>query len=140
MYRLAESHGVRHTAHATHGRNDRNVVLRVQRGCELHDAFRGISVVVNDKYFHITCLPESKFFKKLYFLKLANRYNKDIVSSLNLKPNQTFLVNKYKMQAGYFTEKELRKILQELRDLDVNYKNGLIDLEIGLESILCGYC
>ena len=79
-------------------------------------------------------------FKKLYFLKLATRYNKDIVTSLNLKPNQTFLVNKYKMQAGYFTEKELRKILQELRDLDVNYKNGLIDLEIGLESILCGYC
>ena len=79
-------------------------------------------------------------FKKLYFLKLATRYNKDIVTSLNLKPNQTFLVNKYKMQAGYFTEKELRIILQELRDLDVNYKNGLIDLEIGLESILCGYC
>ena len=25
-------------------------------------------------------------------------------------------------------------------DLDANYKNGLIDLEIGLESILCGYC
>ena len=79
-------------------------------------------------------------FKKLYFLKLATRYNKDIVSSLNLKPNQTFLVNKYKMQAGYFTEKELRIILQELRDLDVNYKNGLIDLGIGLEAILCGYC
>ena len=79
-------------------------------------------------------------FKKLYFLKLAIRYNKDIVSSLNLKPNQTFLVNKYKTQAGYFTEKELRKILQEIRDLDVNYKNGLIDLEIGLEAILCSYC
>ena len=71
---------------------------------------------------------------------MSIRYNKDIVISLNLKPNQTFLVNKYKIQAGYFTEKELRIILQELRDLDANYKNGLIDLEIGLESILCGYC
>ena len=68
------------------------------------------------------------------------RYNKDIISSLNLKPNQTFLVNKYKTQAKYFEEKELKEILQNLRDLDYNYKNGLIDLQVGLESILCKYC
>lgn len=79
-------------------------------------------------------------FKKLYFLKLATKYNKDIVTSLSLKPNQTFLVNKYKTQSKYFTEKELKDVLQALRDLDVNYKNGLIDLEIGLEAILCNYC
>ena len=79
-------------------------------------------------------------FKKLYFLKLATKYNKDIVTSLNLKPNQTFLVNKYKTQAKYFSEKELKDVLQALRDLDVNYKNGLIDLEVGLEAILCNYC
>ena len=79
-------------------------------------------------------------FKKLYFLKLATKYNKDIVSSLNLKPNQTFLVNKYKAQSRYFSEKELKEILQSLRDLDFNYKNGLIDLQVGLEAILCNYC
>lgn len=79
-------------------------------------------------------------FKKLYFTKLALKYNKDIISSLDLKPNQTFLVNKYKAQANYFQEKELRDILQSLRDLDYNYKNGTIDLQIGLESILCRYC
>lgn len=79
-------------------------------------------------------------FKKLYFLKLANKYNKDIVTSLSLKPNQTFLVNKYKNQAKYFTEEELKEVLQALRDLDVNYKNGLIDLQVGLEAILCNYC
>lgn len=79
-------------------------------------------------------------FKKLYFTKLALRYNKDIISSLSLKPNQTFLVNKYKMQAKYFQERELRDILQSLRDLDYNYKNGIIDLQVGLESILCRYC
>ncbi len=79
-------------------------------------------------------------FKKLYFTKLAVKNNKDLVSSLNLKPNQTFLTGKYKMQAGYFKESELKKILQELRDLDYNYKNGLIDLNIGLEAILCRYC
>lgn len=61
-------------------------------------------------------------FKKLYFTKLALKYNKDMVSSLNLRPNQTFLVNKYKMQASYFTEDELRGILQDLRDLDCDYK------------------
>lgn len=79
-------------------------------------------------------------FKKLYFTKLALKNNKDLVASLNLKPNQTFLTGKYKMQAGYFKESELKKILQELRDLDYNYKNGLIDLNIGLEAILCRYC
>lgn len=79
-------------------------------------------------------------FKKLYFTILAQKDNKDLVQVLNLKPNQTFLVNKYKMQAKYFKERELRKILQELIDLDYNYKAGNIDLEIGLESILCAYC
>ena len=37
-------------------------------------------------------------------------------------------------------QKELKDVLQALRDLDVNYKNGLIDLEVGLEAILCNYC
>lgn len=79
-------------------------------------------------------------FKKIYFTTLCLKYNKDIISSLNLKPNQTFLVNKYKNQTRYFKENELKEILEALRDLDYNYKNGLIDLEIGLESILCFYC
>ena len=79
-------------------------------------------------------------FKKLYFVKLSLKYNKDIISSLNLKPNQTFLVNKYKTQAGYFQEKELQNMLQNLRDLDFQYKLGIIDLQVGLETILCKYC
>lgn len=79
-------------------------------------------------------------FKKLYFVKLAIKYNQDIISSLNLKSNQTFLVNKYKTQAKYFGEIELKNILQSLRDLDYQYKNGVIDLQIGLETILCQYC
>lgn len=79
-------------------------------------------------------------FKKLYFTKLSERFNKNIVESLNLKPNQTFLTSKYKKQASYFEEKTLRDILQALTDLDVNYKTGLIDLDIGLEAILCNYC
>ncbi len=61
-------------------------------------------------------------FKKLYLVKLSLKYQKDIISSLNLKPNQTFLVNKYKTQASYFKEVELRDILQDLRDLDTDYK------------------
>lgn len=79
-------------------------------------------------------------FKKLYFVELSLKYNKDIISSLNLKPNQTFLVNKYKMQAKYFKETELKNILQDLRNLDYQYKIGQIDLQIGLETILCKYC
>ena len=79
-------------------------------------------------------------FKRIYLTKIAIKNNKDIITSLNLKPNQTFLVNKYKMQSKYFEEKELKNILQSLRDLDYNYKIGLIDLQIGLESIICRYC
>ena len=78
-------------------------------------------------------------FKKLYLTKFAINTKRDVASSLDLKPNQTFLVNKYKAQANYFSLKELRRILQELCDLDYKYKIGLIDLQVGLESILCAY-
>ena len=79
-------------------------------------------------------------FKKLYITSVAIREKKEISTSLNLKPNQMFLINKYKNQARYFKEKELRKILEELINLDYNYKNGLIDLQLGLETILCENC
>lgn len=79
-------------------------------------------------------------FKKLYIVKLCEKYNQNVTESLNLKPNQTFLVSKYKQQSSYFKEQELRKIIEELINLDSNYKIGQIDLTIGLESILCRYC
>lgn len=79
-------------------------------------------------------------FKKIYITKMALNTNKDLASSLNLKPNQMFLTTKYKIQSKYFSEKDLRNILQELCDLDYNFKNGKIDLQIGLETILCKYC
>ena len=79
-------------------------------------------------------------FKKLYLCKLAIKSNRDIATSIGLKPNQTFLVNKYKKQLNYFEEKNLRKLLDEFTNLDYNYKIGKIDLEVGLKSILCNYC
>ena len=79
-------------------------------------------------------------FKKLYIVKMALKSNENITEALKLKPNQTFLDSKYKSQAGYFGEIELRKILQELADLDYNYKIGLIDLNVGIEAVLCRYC
>lgn len=79
-------------------------------------------------------------FKKLYIIKIAEKYNEDVATAMNLKPNQLFLVSKYKTQARYFETKELREVLEALIDLDANYKIGLISLEIGLEAILCRYC
>ena len=79
-------------------------------------------------------------FKKLYLTNIAIYINKDIVTSLDLKPNQTFLVNKYKMQSKYFKQNELEAMLKDLCDLDYKSKNGLIDLQIGLETVLCNYC
>lgn len=79
-------------------------------------------------------------FKKLFLLKLAAKENRNLAESMNLKPNQMFLVTKYKKQADYFTLSELRNILVELINLDSDYKIGKIDINIGLESILCKYC
>ena len=78
-------------------------------------------------------------FKKIYLTKLAINTNKDVTNSLDLKPNQAFLANKYRQQANYFKLSELRRILQSFCDLDYKYKIGLIDLQTGLESILCAY-
>ena len=78
-------------------------------------------------------------FKKIYLTKICIEKNRDVLSVLKLKPNQTFLLSKYKRQAGYFKTNELRKILEELINLDKNYKTGLIDINIGLEAILCTY-
>ena len=78
-------------------------------------------------------------FKKLYLCQKAIEYNKDIVNALNLKPNQVFLVSKYKRQVSMF-KTDLREILNELVNLDYNSKIGNIDLEIGLRSIICRYC
>lgn len=79
-------------------------------------------------------------FRKLYLVKLANKYNRDLAQTMNLKPNQMFLTTKYKKQAEYFDITELEKILEEFINLDKNYKIGKIDLNIGLRSILCNYC
>lgn len=79
-------------------------------------------------------------FKKLYIVKISNEYKTNLAESMNLKPNQMFLTRKYSEQARYFSKEELRKIMEELINLDAGYKQGLIDLDIGLNAILCRYC
>lgn len=79
-------------------------------------------------------------FKKLYIVKIAEEYRKDLATSMKLKPNQLFLTTKYKMQATYFSKEEIENIMEEFINLDANYKVGLIDINIGLEAILCRYC
>lgn len=78
--------------------------------------------------------------KKIYIVKMCERDHRDIVEPLKLKANQTFLVNKYKRQAGYFSEEELKNILLQFISLDENYKSGNYDLNISLEGIICAYC
>ena len=79
-------------------------------------------------------------FKKIYLCTVAVKLNKDIITSLGLKANQTFLVPKYKKQATYFKTKELKQILKAFIDLDYKSKNGKLDIDVGLRSILCRYC
>ena len=79
-------------------------------------------------------------FKKLYLTKIAIKLNKDIAKSISLKPNQLFLVPKYKRQAASFGEDELINILKEITNLDYLAKNGRIDVMVGLKGILSKYC
>ncbi len=41
---------------------------------------------------------------------------------LNLKPNQAFLLGRYKSQASSFKEEEIRGMIDELIKLDTDYK------------------
>ena len=75
--------------------------------------------------------------KKIYLTILAEKYQANLAEALSLKPNQMFLTTKYKKQARYFKQEELKGILEQLIDLDYKAKQGLIDINIGLEAILC---
>ncbi len=79
-----------------------------------------------------------RHFKKLYYVKISEKDGgtQNIAEVLELKPNQMFLVSKYKRQATFFKEEELRKFLKGMLELDENYKNGNIDLLIGLETLI----
>lgn len=79
-------------------------------------------------------------FKKVYFVKLAILKKRNINEVLCLKPNQVFLISKYRKQAEYFELRDIKTILDELIELDWQYKAGLIDLEIGLKVLLCKNC
>jgi hypothetical protein len=71
---------------------------------------------------------------------MALKEKKNVQDVLDLKPNQTFLSTKYINQSRYFSEEEIRQLLDEIIDLDYKYKIGLIDIDVGLKSILCKNC
>lgn len=98
------------------------------------------NMIYNKEPIQVIFITLYRHFKKLYIIKLAIDEKKDIAEALSLKPNQMFLINKYKTQSGSFQKNELKMILNEMQELDFKSKIGLIDLNIGLESILCTYC
>ena len=77
-------------------------------------------------------------FKKLYIVQLSK--GKNVAQNLKLKPNQTFLVSKYQNQAKFFTQDEIRNLLNEFMYIDEASKSGNLDINVGLESVLCRYC
>jgi len=79
-------------------------------------------------------------FKKLYLYSEAVAQNKNIVNALNLKANQVFLVNKYKAQLSKLKVDTVKQVMEKLADLDYESKTGLLDLDIGIRTILCNYC
>ena len=107
----------------------------------ISEAIEVLNNLINNKEpIQVILITLYRHFKKLYIIKNCEKDNLDIIENLQLKQNQIFLINKYKKQAQYFKIETLEKILYELTKLDSNYKAGLINLEIGLEAILCNYC
>lgn len=75
-----------------------------------------------------------KHFKMLLLTKEALKEKKDVVRELNVKP---YPAKKYAQQCGNFTQDELIKIIKELAKLDVDSKNGKMDLKVGIQKIMC---
>lgn len=75
-----------------------------------------------------------KHFKMLLLSKEVLKEKKDVARELNVKP---YPAKKYAQQCGNFTYDELVKILKELAILDVDSKNGKMDLKVGLQKIIC---
>lgn len=77
-----------------------------------------------------------RHFKNLFLVKVCMQENKDIMANVpSIK--MPFLVKKYKEQASKFSIDELANILAKMYDLDIKSKTGFIDLEIGLDLVLC---
>lgn len=77
-----------------------------------------------------------RHFKNLFLVKQCVILNKDILSNVSTI-KMPFLVKKYKEQASKFNEEELIQILKKFIDLDEKSKLGLIDLRVGLDTIIC---
>lgn len=75
-----------------------------------------------------------KHFKMLLLAKEILKEKKDIATELGVKP---YPAKKYAAQCKNFTQEELVKILKELAILDVDSKNGKMDLKIGFQKIIC---
>lgn len=76
----------------------------------------------------------ARHFKSLLITKFCIQENRNVSEELNTK--FPFIINKYKEQSKKFTIDELKKILVDLAELDVDSKIGKIDLKIGLELCL----
>lgn len=77
--------------------------------------------------------------ERLYLTIYAVKLNKDIPSSIGIRTNSSFIIQKYKDQAKHFGARKLKTIMDALTKLDYDYKIGKIDSDIGLRSILCNY-
>jgi len=77
-----------------------------------------------------------RHFKNLFLVKQCINLNRDVMTNVSTI-KMPFLVKKYKDQAGRFSDEKLKEILEKLTLLDMNSKIGLVDLRIGLDTILC---
>ena len=76
----------------------------------------------------------AKHFKSLLVAKIATQEGKNVMDYLSTK--SVYAANKYKEQAKRFTKEELIRMISDLAQLDVDAKNGKIDLLIGLQKVI----
>lgn len=78
-----------------------------------------------------------RHFNILYLIKTATvdgRGNAEIAKKAGMPD---FVVKKYKNQTQRYSEEELLDIIRECTEVEESFKNGNIDINIGLETIMC---
>ncbi|MGP1608902.1 MAG: DNA polymerase III subunit delta [Clostridium sp.] len=100
------------------------------RVLELVDGFKGQELMLIGYIY--------KYFRNIYLtiLALEEKQEKNLLTILDLKPNQKFLINKYIEMARKNSKNKIKYILKEIMLLDEKMKTKTIDINTSIKNIL----
>lgn len=100
------------------------------RVLEIVDTFKGQELMLIGYIY--------KYFRNVFLtiLALEEKQEKNLLSILDLKPNQKFLINKYIEMAKKNSKNKIKYILKEIILLDEKMKTKTIDINTSIKNIL----